>query len=171
MVSVYYNDQCFLMQTIYRCCFLKQKIYLSIEMRQQKRNRFWRYRNSIMVLTYLLNIPGRAMFFGILKAHILKLKLSVYSLWTRKRNQADIHAQKKKLTHAFLVIFTSYFAIFAFTYIVALVIAYDNEGRDDWFGRWKTQGPSLSSGWKQEGLTLCFQGMGAIVARRLLGRC
>ena len=41
MVSVYYNDQCFfLMQTIYRCCFLKQKRYLSIEMRKQKRNGF-----------------------------------------------------------------------------------------------------------------------------------
>ena len=33
-----------------------------------------------MVLTYLLNIPRRAMFFGTLKAHILKLKLTVYSL-------------------------------------------------------------------------------------------
>ena len=38
------------------------------------------YSNSIMALTYLLNIPGRAMFFGILKAHIHKLKLTVYSL-------------------------------------------------------------------------------------------
>ena len=55
------------------------------------------YSNSIMALTYLLNIPGRAMFFGILKAHIHKLKLTVYSLWTRKRNHADIHAQKKNL--------------------------------------------------------------------------
>ena len=81
---------------IFRCCFLKQKRYLSIEMRKQKRNGFWRYRNSIMVLTYLLNIPGRAMLFGILKAHILKLELTAYSLWTRKRNHADIHAQKKK---------------------------------------------------------------------------
>ena len=97
MVSVYYNDQCFfLMQTIYRCCFLKQKRYLSVEMRKQKRNGFWRYSNSIMVLTYLLNIPGRAMFFSILKAHILKPKLTVYSLWTRKRHHADTHAHKKK---------------------------------------------------------------------------
>ena len=102
MVSVYDNDQipticCFFNANhIFRCCFLKQKRYLSIEMRKQKRNGFWRYRNSIMVLTYLLNIPGRAMLFGILKAHILKLELTAYSLWTRKRNHADIHAQKKK---------------------------------------------------------------------------
>ena len=58
----------FLMQTIYRCCFLKQKRYLSVEMRKQKRNGFLRYSNSIMVLTYLLNIPGRAMFFFNLKS-------------------------------------------------------------------------------------------------------
>ena len=79
MVSVYDNDQipticCFFNANhIFRCCFLKQKRYLSIEMRK-------RYRNSIMVLTYLLNIPGRAMLFGILKAHILKLELTAYSL-------------------------------------------------------------------------------------------
>lgn len=71
----------FLMQTIYRCCFLKQKRYLSIEMRKTKTKWILTvYSNSIMVLTYLLNIPGRAMFFGILKAHIHKLKLTVYSL-------------------------------------------------------------------------------------------
>ena len=98
MVSVYYNDQCFfLMQTIYRCCFLKQKRYLSVEMRKQKRNGFWRYSNSIMVLTYLLNIPGHAMFLESQRHIFLKLKLTVYGLWTRKWRGHTRTKKKKNL--------------------------------------------------------------------------
>lgn len=100
MVSVYYNDQCFFNANHISLLFSETKtVFINWNEKTKTKWILTVYSNSIMALTYLLNIPGRAMFFGILKAHILKLKLTVYSLWTRKRNHADIHAHTKKLTH------------------------------------------------------------------------